>query len=168
MLVICLLVSAVLFNYSSNAASYPSTSTFYSFSDSLLNNSIVNHLPASMYNKVGLIKKIQYKLLHKKVEDKNVKRDEGKLAKKNVLSTVSLILGIIGVVSLIIPSIAGIAVIAGPAALITGIIALGRRRNNTKASRTKAIIGLVLGAVLIFLGILGLILLLAFFSGNGW
>lgn len=169
MLVKFLLVCSVIFsNYGNAASSLLPASTLYPFSDSLLKNSRLNHSLPSEHKKVGFIQKLHYKLLHLRGKDKTLKMDEGELPKRNVLSTISLILGIIGAVSLFIPAIAGVAFIAGLAALVTGIIALGKRRNNTKASRTIAIIGLVLGAIIILLGIIGLILLVAFFSGSGW
>ena len=116
------------------------------------------------YKKVGFLRKLQYKLALKSITRLSKGLDEGTQPKKNRLSTISLVLGIIGAVALFIPGIAGIALIAGPAALITGIIALGKRYNNSKASRTKAIIGVVLGGILVALGIAAVIILAAFAS----
>lgn len=141
----------------------------FPLSDSGLKNNIAlpqfTHRP---YNKAGLLRKLQYKLALKRLKQLSNSFDDDIPHKRNVLSTISLILGILGLVVLFIPAIAGIAFIVAPAAFITGIIALGKRYNNSKASRAKAIIGLVLGALLILLGILGVILLVALFSNGGW
>ena len=127
----------------------------------LLHPSIV-HAP---YKKAGFIRKLQYRLALKSLKHFSVRINDDAPSKKNPLSTISLILGVVGAVALFIPSIAGAAVlIAGPAALITGILAHGKRHNNTKASRTKATIGLILGAVLIFLLVIAVILI----AGSGW
>jgi hypothetical protein len=164
----CLITLSLLLCYKSEAASIPlKYSSHYPLADSAVKkNFILDPSVFTPYKKGGFIKKLQYRLLQKKLAHLSRHVDEGTAPKKNLLSTIALLLGIIASVSLFISAIAGIALIAAPAALVTGIIALGKRYNNSKASRTKAIIAIVLGSVIIFLALLAIILIAS--SGWGW
>jgi uncharacterized membrane protein len=67
----------------------------------------------------------------------------------------------------VIGTIAGVgslAIIAALIALIAGIIALGKRYNNTKSSRAMAIIGVILGGAFFLL----LIIALLAWTSSGW
>jgi hypothetical protein len=109
------------------------------------------------HKSIGFIRKLQIKLLQNNLKHRAYRLDEVTPRKKNLLSTISLILGLAGAIAIFIPAISILGVIAGPAALVTGIIALGKKNNNSNASRWKAIAGLVLGAVVIFLALLALV-----------
>jgi Flp pilus assembly protein TadB len=106
--------------------------------------------------KVGLLKKLQLKVLQNRLKHLSKKADEGTQSKLNVLSIISLALGMIGVI-VFFSFYSPIAFIASLAALITGIIALGKRRNNSKGSRAMAIIGTILGGGLILFVLVALI-----------
>ncbi len=117
-----------------------------------------NILPPSSYvphKKVGFIKKLQYKILQKKLKYLSNKFDEGTQSKTNVLSIISLALGLITVIG-VVASVGVITLIAAPLAVITGIIALNNK-SNSKGSKAMARIGLILGSLLILLLIIALI-----------
>lgn len=88
------------------------------------------------------------------------KSDEGTLKQKRTLGLISLLSGIVGIITLFTVPVIGIVLI--PTALITGIVGLSN--NTDKRSRTHSIIGLVLGGIGIFATILALIYVLTF----GW
>jgi hypothetical protein len=165
----CIVIVLMLLCQKTEAASAPLSSSFIlPQSDPVMKNTHVWDVTMYGYpKKAGFLRQLRYKLALKSVKCLSKSLDEGTKTKKNVLSTISLVLGIIGAVVVFIPGIAGIAFILGPAALTTGIIAVGKRYNNSKADRAKAIIGLVLGGLLVLLGIIGLLVIAAFFSG-GW
>jgi hypothetical protein len=165
----CMVVVLMLLCQKTEAASAPLSSSFISpLSDSVRKNTHVWDVTMHTYTKTaGFLRKFQYKLALKSFKRLSKSLDEGTKTKKNVLSTISLVLGIIGAVVVFIPGIAGIAFILGAAALITGIIALGKRYNNSKASRAKAITGLVLGGLLLLFGVAALIVIATFFA-VGW
>ena len=111
--------------------------------------------------KPGFLQKLEYKIVQKKVKRLLAHRADEPATRKNVLSTISMVLGILAILVLFIPSISVIALVAGPAALITGIIALGKKYNNSKASRAKAIIGIVLGSVFILFLLVAILFVIA-------
>lgn len=74
------------------------------------------------------------------------------------LSLASLVTGILGLFVL--------SIVLGPVALITGGAALGRARGVRGGDRTMALVGVVLGAVVTILAIIGLVALHS--SGLGW
>lgn len=114
------------------------------------------------HKKPGFIQKLEYKILQKRVKRLSAHRQDN-TSGKNTLSTVSLLLGILALVTIFIPGIAIVALVAAPAAIATGIIALGKHYNNNKASRAKAIIGIVLGSLFI---LFFLVVLILFLSGG--
>lgn len=134
-----------------NAASVPQVtiqarpSTDSSISNNFLNSPSFYKAP----KKPGFLQKLEYKIVQKKVKRLLAHRADEPATRKNVLSTIALILGILAAVTLFIPAISVASLIAAPAALITGIIALGKSYNNSKGSRAKAIIGIVLGSIVI-------------------
>jgi hypothetical protein len=147
-----LFVFLVLQCQKTEAASAPLSHSFaLPALDTGLNNSHV--LTPSFYGpqkKVGFIKKLQYRILQKRLKYLSNKPDEGTRPKTNVLSIVSLVLGLIGVIGLF-AGIFLLALIPALAALITGLIALGKRNNNKKGSREMAIMGLIIGGGVILL-----------------
>jgi uncharacterized membrane protein HdeD (DUF308 family) len=70
---------------------------------------------------------------------------EDKAKNKTKLATISFILGLAGIAFVFIPYVSILVLLLAPAAIVTGIIAL--KDNEDKKSRTKAIIGIVAGAV---------------------
>jgi hypothetical protein len=157
----CLSCIAFLLCQKSEAATAPVPyASPFPFSDSAVANKPLKTVVFMPHKKMGLIRKLQLKLLQNRLKYFSRHADDGTTPKKNLLSTISLILGILGIVLALIPAgIGAIALIAAPAALVTGIIALGKRYNNNKASRTKAILGIVFGSVLIFFIIIAVIII---------
>jgi hypothetical protein len=162
-LLMCLASIAFLLCHKSEAASAPvRDSVSHAILDShVATKPLLKNLLFTPHKKVGLIKRVQLKLLQKSLTHFSRHAADGTKTKKNTLSTISLIFGILGLIALLIPAIGGIAIVAAPIALVTGIVALGKHYNNDKASRTKAIIGIVLGGVLIFFIMIALIVILS-------
>ena len=153
----CLVMIAVLFGYNSQAATAPATHfSMHRFTDSGFMQSAVALKPAK---KPGVIRKWQAKWLQNRLQHFMKRAHAGVEPQKNRLAKTSLILGIIAIVTSFIPCVGLIAILSGPAALVTGIIALSKRYNNDKASRTKATIGIVLGSIVIFFTIVAIIII---------
>lgn len=162
-LLMCLACIAFLFCQKSEAASAP-VQNFVSHAilDShVATKPLLKNLVFTPYKKVGLIKRVQLKLIQKSLKHFSRHSADGTTPKKNTLSTISLIFGILGLIAVLIPPIAGIAIVAAPVALVTGIVALGKHYNNDKASRTKAIIGISLGSVLLLFIIIAVIMVVS-------
>lgn len=149
-IVSCLIVFLVLLCQKTAAASAPLSSSFVltTFDKDSKNSDEVTPSIFAHPKKVGFVKKLQYKILQKRLKYQLNKSEEG--TKTNGLSIVSLVLGLIGVIGLFV-GIGIIAFIPALAALITGLIALRKRKNINKGSRAMAIIGLILGGGIILL-----------------
>jgi hypothetical protein len=142
----CLFVLLLLLSQKTEAATIPLSVTYgqATLDTGLKNPQLLTPSSYVPYKKAGFIKKLQYKILQKRLKYLSNKYGEGTPSKTNVLSIISLIAGLLMLISIL--ANAGIlALIAGFTALITGIIALGKKYNNSKSSRAMAIIGVVLG-----------------------
>src|SRR5215213_9019738 len=64
--------------------------------------SLLNVFTPKRHKKVGFFKKLEYKILEKKIKKLAARHPADDPPKKNVLSTISLILGLIGAVSILI------------------------------------------------------------------
>lgn len=116
------------------------------------------------HKKGSFLQKLEYKILQKRLKYLVAHPKDKTASGNNVLSTVALVLGILALGLLFIPGVAVGSLIAAPAALITGIIALGKGYDNTKGSRAKAIIGIVLGSIIVAIFLLAL----ALFASGGF
>jgi hypothetical protein len=161
-ILICLAITTLLLCQKSEAATAPVPSaSSHTVSDSGAKQMPLWKLVVSTpYKKMGFVRKLQVKLLQSRLKHFSTHAGDDTTPRKNHLSTISLILGLVALVAAFIPTAVGaISIIAAPAALVIGIIALGKRYRNDRASRSKAIIGIVLGSVLIFLMIIAVILI---------
>lgn len=111
--------------------------------------------------KVTLIEKVkaiqQVKKLSKQVSKKSTISTAPKSNADDTLALVSLILGLLGIVLLFFGG--WVAILAGLAAMITGIISL---KSTTK--RILAVIGIVLGAAVLLLGIIVVVFIVSLIS----
>jgi hypothetical protein len=150
-LIICLIVLSLLQCKESRAATVPyHYSLHYKTFDSNVRKGLFDLSILSPNKRVGFLRKLQYKVLQKRLKHLTYKADEGTPRKTNALSIISLVLGILGVIG-IFAGISPLFILASLAAAITGIIALGKRYNNNKGSKAMAIIGLILGGGLFLL-----------------
>lgn len=129
-----------------------------------LNETHPHNLDLTGKKKLTLVEKVktirQLNKLSKYVSKKPVKSVGSGRPDSNsddTLALVSLILGLVGIVALIFGGWIGI--IVGLAAMITGIISL-----RTTSKRILAVIGIVLGAALLLLGIIVVVFLAALLS----
>jgi hypothetical protein len=162
----CLLVLSLLQLKEAEAATAPELpATFSIILDSRSKNPNAERTswPAP-HKKMGFIRRMEYKFLEKRFKKYAAHQKTEAAPKNNALSTISLILGIIAAVTLFIPTAGVVALIAAPAALITGIIALSKNYNNNKSSRAQAIIGVTLGSIIIALFFVAIIV----FLSGGW
>ncbi len=152
---ICLFFALILFQFYSVAAVVPIVT-------GQNNSPVTASFPLVSKAKPAFFERLQSKVLQNVIAKKiaRLAKDKGESNKK--LSTISLILGLAGVVFVFVPYVSILVLLLAPAAIVTGIIAL--KDNDDKRSRTKAIIGIVAGAV----PLLVVIALLAIFTAGGF
>lgn len=99
---------------------------------------------------MGIQKPTRLQLLAARMAQKKIQRkvlglgaDRGK--QQRTLSVIALVAGLLGALSIFVVPV--LALLLGPAALVTGIISL--KNNTDSGSRTMGIIGLILGAATI-------------------
>jgi hypothetical protein len=134
--------------------------------DSYLTHTIVSQpalrpvlqIPTTL-KKQSLVQKLEWKLFEKKLKKQAAHLRAGSTGTKSTLSTIALILAIATMALLFIPTLAGFAFFLGIGALVTGIISL-TRKNKSRSTKTKSIIAVVVGG-LILLGWVVLIIALA-------
>ena len=103
----------------------------------------------------NFIQKAGYKILLKKYR-KHAKRhgaaknDTGRSAE--ILSTISLIAGVTGIILFLSSSLFGLGLVLGLIALICGILSVSDYY-KTRGSKRKSIIGIILGSVISFIGL---------------
>ena len=108
-------------------------------------------------HRLNLIQKTELKLLQKKIKKRVLSASADQQHKKDVVSTIALIAGVLGIVTLFL--VPGVAFVLMLAAIITGII--GISNNPNPKSRTRALIGLIAGIAGIILTLLALIIFLS-------
>ena len=108
-------------------------------------------------HRLNLIQKTELKLLQKKIKKRVLSASADQQHKKDVVSTIALIAGVLGIVTLFL--VPGVAFVLMLAAIITGII--GISNNPNPKSRTRALIGLIAGIAGILLTLLALIIFLS-------
>jgi Flp pilus assembly protein TadB len=118
--------------------------------------------PPVRFKKQSLLQKLQWKLLQKRIKQVSHHR-AASTGRESVLSTIALILGLLGVLFLFISSLAGLSILFAVGALITGFIALSKR-NKANGTKTKAIIAVVLGGLTL---LLWLVIIVAFIGFLG-
>ena len=95
--------------------------------------------------KQSFLTRLQSRLVQKVAVKKLAHISKDKADSKKKLATISFILGLAGIAFVFIPYVSILVLLLAPAAIVTGILAL--KDNEDKKSRTKAIIGIVAGAV---------------------
>ncbi len=108
--------------------------------------------------KLKLVEKIQLKLFQKKYRSALAPIEGEPTERQKKQGKISMILGIISVVFLFIPYINLIAI---PAAIIALVLGIKSVKDN---GNTQGLIGLITGAVTLFLFFIALILVAAYFS----
>ena len=118
--------------------------------------------PSLSKAKPAFFERLQRRVLQKVVTKKIARLAVDKHENKKKLSTISFILGLAGIAFVFVPYVSILVLLLAPAAIVTGIIAL--KDNEDKKSRTKAIIGIVAGAVPLLI----IVALLAVFAVGGF
>jgi len=156
-LVIYLLVAFMLWSPHLNAAAAPTNAAWRhaSFDSAIKSNPALSPTLFRPAKKVTFVQKLGYKLVFKKIRRLSAHGHAADVPERNTLSTISLILGILGFITLFISGLGLLSLLAAPAALVTGILALDKHHYSSRGSRTKAILGIVLGSttILIFIAI---------------
>jgi hypothetical protein len=122
------------------------------------------HQPAfaTPEKKVKPLEKLERKLAQKIIKKRLHQTDKYKAKSKKTLSTISLILGILGLALMFVPTLNILVLLVAPAAIITGFVA--RKDNEDKKSRLNALIGIIAG----FVPFLIILILFAFFAIGGF
>jgi hypothetical protein len=128
----------ILIQFSGMASSVPATT-------SQSNPLVTYSFPFSSKAKPAFFERLQGRVFQKIVTKKLSRLAKDKAESKKKLSTISFILGLAGIGFIFVPYLSILVLLLAPAAIVTGIIAL--KDNKDKNSRTKAIIGIVAGAV---------------------
>ncbi|HZH63984.1 MAG TPA: hypothetical protein VEY10_03765 [Flavisolibacter sp.] len=159
----CLIVLLMLLFQKTEAATPPLSHGYVlpTIDTNLSNSPILTTIFDVPPKKPGFLKKLQYKILQKKIKFLLGKRDKGTPSKSNVASIICLALGLTAVLGILVFASVGLGIGAGVAALITGGIALSNK-NNTGSSRAMAVIGMILGGGVLFLLLLLLLMIESF------
>lgn len=148
----CLLIFLVLRSFNTEAVSIPLT---YDVVQSTQDTGFRKTAFARPYVDVAkgepLIKGLKYRILQRHWKALANKPDEGGKRRSSLLSVVSLVLGLLAVIGLLAGLGIGAALLLALGAIVTGIIALGKRKGSRRGARGLAIVGLILGGGLIIL-----------------
>lgn len=108
--------------------------------------------------KMGFGKRIAFKIVQKKIKKQAAKGqlDLTAPAGSETLSTLSLIFSVVGIALLFVPIIGFLGLLLGISGFVLGLVAFKKEGTNV-----KNILGVVLGAVMILLFLVGLILAVA-------
>jgi hypothetical protein len=112
--------------------------------------------------KMGRLRKLQLKILQKKLRKQVLSDKKPTTRSTKVLSVISMITGALGLIALL-SGLGFFLFLFTIASIITGIIALSN--NDSKKHRTMAILGLVLGGITIAITLVASLVSLALLGG---
>ena len=165
LLFLCMLLSSV--HAAILTVPPPKTATF---SDSTVYKAISRLSPKAveeaMGKKLHWYQKLELKIIQKKLRKAAI-NDEHPVSKSaKVLSVISLIAGALAWIVLLVGFGWGVFIFT-LASIITGIIAVSTNKNKGNKYRTMAIIGIVLGGVMVALAVIFILLWAAFLDSLG-